>query len=187
MNAGTEDSPIIDVRFGGVGGQGIVLAGRLLGKAASLYDGKNAVVTQSYGPEARGGASRADVVISDHRVDYPFVLDANVLAVFFQEAYMMFRDRVEPDGLILIDDLLVEPEGSHPNLRAVPATRIAGELGNKMTANVVMLGYLVAATNIVSADSVDKAVRSTLKPSILDMNLEALDTGMQLAREHAAA
>lgn len=187
MNAEAEASPIIDVRFGGVGGQGIVLAGRLLGKAASLYDGKNAVVTQSYGPEARGGASRADVVISDHRVDYPFVLNADVLAVFFQEAYMMFRDRVEPDGLILIDDLLVRPEGSHPNLRAVPATRVAEELGNKMAANVVMLGYLVASTKIVSAESVEKALHSTLKPSILDMNLEALETGMRIAKENAAA
>jgi 2-oxoglutarate ferredoxin oxidoreductase subunit gamma len=187
MNKEAEESTIIDVRFGGVGGQGIVLAGRLLGKAASLYDGKDAVVTQSYGPEARGGASRADVVISDHRVDYPFVLDADVLAVFFQEAYMMFRDRLKPDGILLVDDLLVQPDRKQENLRALPATRIAEELGNKMAANVVMLGYLVAATGIVTPDSVEQAVRSTLKPSILDMNLRALETGMQLAKEHAAA
>jgi 2-oxoglutarate ferredoxin oxidoreductase subunit gamma len=187
MNDEAAESPIIDVRFGGVGGQGIVLAGRLLGKAASLYDGKDAVVTQSYGPEARGGASRADVVISDHRVDYPFVLDADVLAVFFQEAYMSFRDRLKPDGLLLVDDLLVKPDREHDNLHAVPATRIAEELGNKMAANVVMLGYLIASTNIVSTGSVEKAVRSTLKPSILDMNLKALETGMELAKENAAA
>ena len=186
-DASIEQSPVIDVRFGGVGGQGIVLAGRLLGKAASLYDGKDAVCTQSYGPEARGGASRADVVISDHRVDYPFVLEADVLAVFFQEAYMMFRQRVKPDGLLLIDDLLVKPDQEHKNLHPVPATRIAEGLGNKMAANIVMLGYLVGMTGVVSDESVGQAVRSTLKPSILDMNLEALDAGFALARENRAA
>jgi 2-oxoglutarate ferredoxin oxidoreductase subunit gamma len=182
-----EQGPLTGVRFGGVGGQGIVLAGRLLGKAASLYDGKDAVCTQSYGPEARGGASRADVVISEDRVDYPFVLEADVLAVFFQEAYKMFRDHIKPHGLLLIDDLLVHPDREHTDLHPVPATRIAEDLGNKMAANVVMLGYLVGVTDIVSTDSVEQAVRSTLKPSILDMNLQALDAGLALARENEAA
>ena len=179
--------PIIDVRFGGVGGQGIVLAGRLLGKAASLYDGKNAVVTQSYGPEARGGASRADVVISDDRVDYPFVLDADILAVFFQEAYMMFRSRVKPDGLLLVDDLLVKPDEEHDNLHPVPATRIAEDLGTRMAANVVMLGYLVGVSEVVSVESVEKALQSTLKPSIIELNRKALAAGLQRATEHKAA
>ena len=184
---GKNGSPIIDVRFGGVGGQGIVLSGRLLGKAASLYDGKDAVVTQSYGPEARGGASRADVVISDDRVDYPFVLNADILAVFFQEAYMMFRSRVKPSGLLLYDDLLVQPDEDQPNLRPVPATRLAEELGTRMAANVVMLGYLVGATNVVSVESVEKAIHSTLKPSIIDLNLKAFDAGLKLALENKAA
>lgn len=180
-------SPAIDVRFGGVGGQGIVLAGRLLGKAASLYDGKNAVCTQSYGPEARGGASRADVVISENRVDYPYVLDADVLAVFFQEAYVMFRNRLKPDGLLLIDDLLVKPDEDHANLHTVPATRIAEGLGTKMAANVVMLGYLVGISDVVTVESVEQAVRSTLKPSIIDINIKALGAGLDLARENSAA
>jgi 2-oxoglutarate ferredoxin oxidoreductase subunit gamma len=185
--AGENGDRIIDVRFGGVGGQGIVLAGRLLGKAASLYDGKDAVVTQSYGPEARGGASRADVVISANRVDYPFVLNADILAVFFQEAYMMFRSKVKPEGLLLFDDLLVKPEEEHANLRPVPATRLAEELGTRMAANVVMLGYIVGATNIVSVESVEKSIHSTLKPSIVELNLKAFEAGLQLAAENKAA
>jgi 2-oxoglutarate ferredoxin oxidoreductase subunit gamma len=180
-------APIIDVRFGGVGGQGIVLAGRLLGKAASLYDGKDAVCTQSYGPEARGGASRADVVISDERVDYPFVLNADVLAVFFQEAYMMFRDKVKPDGLILVDEMLVQPDGDHRNLHSVPATSVAEKLGTRMAANVVMLGYLVGATDVVSVDAVEKALKTTLKPSILELNQRAFATGLELVSENGAA
>ena len=180
-------SPVTDVRFGGVGGQGIVLAGRLLGKAASLYDGKDAVCTQSYGPEARGGASRADVVISEDRVDYPFVIDADVLAVFFQEAYLSFRKRVRPDGLVLADEMLVKPEGDDANLHLVPATRIAEDLGTRMAANVVMLGYLVGATNVVNLEAVEQAIRTTLKPRILDLNLKALDAGVKLAQERATA
>ena len=185
MSMDAQEGAVFDVRFGGVGGQGIVLAGRLLGVACSLYDGKDAVVTQSYGPEARGGASRADVVISDHRVDYPFVLDADILAVFFQEAYASYRHRIKDDALLLYDDLLVRPDEEIDNLRPVPATRVAEELGNKMAANVVMLGYLVEASEIVSMEAVEQAVRSTLKPAIVDLNLEALASGRRLAGEHA--
>ena len=180
------DAGVINVRFSGVGGQGIVLAGRLLGKAAALYDGKDAVCTQSYGPEARGGASRADVVISDHRVDYPFVIDADVLAVFFQEAYMMFRQRRKSDGLLLVDDLLVQPDEDEPNLHRVPATTTAESLGSRMAANVVMLGYLVEATDIVGRESLEQSIRTSLKPRIIDMNIEAMEAGMTLARENAA-
>lgn len=175
------------VRFGGVGGQGIVLSGRLLGKAAALFDGKDAVCTQSYGPEARGGASRADVVISDEAVDYPFVIAADVLAVFFQEAYVMFRGGRGPDSLLLVDADLVQPEPGEQGLHRVPATRVAEQLGTKMAANVVMLGYIVGATDIVSRQSVEEAIRTTVKLHILELNLKALEAGIQLATEHAAA
>lgn len=177
----------IGVRIGGVGGQGIVLAGRLLGKAAALYDGKHAVCTQSYGPEARGGASRADVVISDHRVDYPFVEKADVLAVLFQEAFVRFRPRVRPGALLLVDADLVQTSGDEENLQVVPAIRTAEDLGNRMAANVVMLGYLIGTTGIVSRGSLDQAVRATIKERILELNLNALDAGFNLASEKSAA
>ncbi|MGI9205176.1 MAG: 2-oxoacid:acceptor oxidoreductase family protein [Woeseiaceae bacterium] len=176
-------SPSCEVRFGGVGGQGIVLAGRLLGKAAALYDGKDAVCTQTYGPEARGGASRSDVVISDDQVDYPFVTRADILAVFFQEAYVMFRDCLKPDGLLIIDTGLVQPGDDDHDLHGIPATEIAEGLGSRMAANVVTLGYLVGKTGVVSQESVIKAIRSTLKDRIVDMNLKAFEAGVQLAQE----
>ena len=100
---------------------------------------------------------------------------------------MMFHARVKADGMLLFDDLLVQPEEEHANQHAVPATRIAEDLGNKMAANVVMLGYILEARGIVSDESMDQALRTTLKPSILDMNLKALESGKQLARENAAA
>lgn len=188
MPAEQEDTlnPAYGVRFGGVGGQGIVLAGRLLGKAAALYDGQDAVCTQSYGPEARGGASRSDVVISNQQVDYPFVDEADVLAVFFQEAYVSFRDCLKPGGLLIVDTGLVQPLDGDKNLHGIPATKIAEDLGNRMAANVVTLGYLVGMTGVVSEESVVKAIRSTLKTKIVEMNLKAFDAGVRLAREDSS-
>ena len=118
----------MQVRFGGFGGQGIVLAGRLLGKAASLYDGKEAVFTQAYGPEARGGASRADVIIADEPVDYPYVTQPDVLAVLFQEAYIKFSGDLPPGALLIVEEDLVTPAAGASAV-ALPAARIADEAG----------------------------------------------------------
>jgi len=170
------------VRFGGVGGQGIVLAGRLLGTAAALFDGKHAVCTQSYGPEARGGASRTDVVISDEPVHYPFVTEADVLVALFQEAYMMFRPAVKPSGTMIVDSGLVRAPEEDQRVFEVPATAMAQELGTKMAANVVMFGCLVGKSEVVSRDAAEQAIRSMLKPSIVDMNLRALEAGINLAQ-----
>ena len=175
------------IRFGGVGGQGIVLAGQLLGKAAALFDGKEAVCTQAYGPEARGGASRSDVVISDVPVDYPYVTEADVLAVLFQEAYIRFRPAVRPGGMVIADTALVHIAEDDENTYGIPATSIAEGLGTKMAANVVMLGYLVEKSGVVSRESVQQAIRSTLKQKIIDLNLQALDAGIKLAQSDAAS
>lgn len=172
------------IRFGGVGGQGIVLAGRLLGKAAALFDGKEAVCTQTYGPEARGGASRADVIISDSPVDYPFVTNADVLAVLFQEAYARFRSRLKPGGTLIIDTGLVQPSADDRNVCGLPATKIADELGSRLATNVVMLGYLVGKTGVVSRESVEEAIRSTVKKQIVDLDLKAFDAGMSVAQSN---
>lgn len=176
------DVATTEVRFAGVGGQGIVLAGRLLGAAAALFDGKEAVCTQSYGPEARGGASRADVVISEGPVDYPFVSSADVLVAFFQEAYVRFRDGVRPGGTVIIDTGLVRPQADDPDVCGIPATEIAEQLGNRLATNVVMLGYLIVRTGVVSHESVQKAIRATMKESLVDLDLKALDAGMRYAR-----
>jgi 2-oxoglutarate ferredoxin oxidoreductase subunit gamma len=168
----------LQVRFGGFGGQGIVLAGTLLGKAASLYDGKEAVFTQAYGPEARGGACRADVIVSDEPVDYPFVTQPDVLAAMFQEAYVKFHGDLQPDGLLIVEQDLVTPEEDRSAV-ALPATRIAEELGNRIVANVVVLGMLVAQTGVVSRHSVEEAIRNTLKPSSVELNLRAFTAGFE--------
>lgn len=169
-----------EVRFGGFGGQGIVLAGTLLGKAASLYDGQEAVFTQSYGPEARGGASRADIIIAPDPVDYPYVTEPDVLAVLFQEAYTKFGANLRPGGLLIVEEDLVTPEAGVSAV-TLPATRIADELGRRIVANVVLLGCLLRHTDIVSRDAVEQAIRDTVKPAAVDLNLEALSAGFDYA------
>ncbi len=170
------------IRFGGVGGQGIVLAGRLLGQAAALHDGKEAVCTQTYGPEARGGASRTDVIVSDDPVDYPFVIEADVLAVLFQEAYAKYRDCLAPEGLMIIDTGLVNADNSDENVCGLPATEIAEKLGNRVVTNVVILGYLVEKTGVVSRDAIEAAIRATVKPKVIDLDMRALEAGARAAR-----
>lgn len=178
---------ITQVRIGGVGGQGIVLAGRLLGQAAALYDGKEAVCTQSYGPEARGGASRSDVVISNKPVDYPYVMKADILAVLFQEAYIRFRDRIAPGGLLLVDTGLVKPAKDEKNVSGLPATQMAKDLGSRVVANIVMLGFLIEKTGVVSRESLEQAIRTSVKKQHVELDLKALDAGISYARSEAAA
>ena len=172
-----------EVRLGGYGGQGIVLAGQLLGKAVSIYDGKEAVFTQSYGPEARGGASSADVLISDEPVDYPLVTRPDFLVVMFQEAYERYRPEMADGGLLVIDSGLVRPWSGEEAYREIPATKIAEELGKKIVANVVMLGFFTAVSGLVRREAVEEAIRSTLPSRLVELNLCAFDAGYTYAAE----
>lgn len=184
MREASKDEPV-QIRFGGYGGQGIVLAGTLLGKAASLYDGKEAVFTQAYGPEARGGASRADVIIADEPIDYPYVTRPDVLVVLFQEAYALFGKQLKPGGVLIVEEDLVRLDESAPPASLLPATRMAEELGNRIVTNVIVLGFLVGRTGVVSRDAAEQALRATIKPKALDLNLHAFEAGF--TRANAAA
>jgi len=172
-----------EVRLAGYGGQGIVLTGQLLGKAAALYDGKEAVFTQSYGPEARGGASSADVVIADGPVDFPLVTHPDFLVAMFQEAYERYRPEMAEGGLLVIDSGLVKPWSDEGGYREIPATKIAEDLGKKIVANVVMLGYFTAVSGLVRRQAVEEAVRSTLPSRLVELNLRALNAGYSYAAE----
>ena len=173
---------VTQVRIAGFGGQGVILTGMLLGKAASLYDGKEAVFTQSYGPEARGGASSADVVISSDPVDYPLVTAPDILVALFQEAYVRFRPLLKDGGMLIVEDDLVHPDANEKELYGIPASRMAEALGRRIVANVVVLGYLVGKTGVVSRDAAVKAIESTVKPKTFQLNLEAFTAGFERAR-----
>jgi 2-oxoglutarate ferredoxin oxidoreductase subunit gamma len=175
------------IRFGGVGGQGIVLSSKLLGVAASLFDGKEAVCTQAYGPEARGGAARSDVVISNEPVDYPFVTEADVLVALFPEAYKKFRPMLRPGGILITDSGLVQASSDEENVCEIPATQIAQELGNRLASNVVILGCLIGMTGVVSRESMEQAIRKSMKAKIVGLNIKALDAGIDFASNGGAS
>ena len=169
-----------EIRISGFGGQGIVLAGYVLGKAIALYDGCNAVMTQSYGPEARGGASSANIVISDEPIDFPFVQLPDVLVALSQEAYTKFRQSAKQNALILIDEDLVLPDPGDC-IYKIPATRFAEELGKRIVANIVMVGFFTGITGLVSHEAVQKAISESVKPSTVDLNIDAFQLGFSHA------
>ncbi len=171
-----------EVRLAGFGGQGIILAGYLLGKAAALYGGKEAVLTQSYGPEARGGACAAELLISDETIDYPMVSSPMLLMLMSQEAFNKHGSAAAEGAQLIVDTDLVESASSKDWLRHIPATRMAEELGNRMVANVIMLGFLCATTGVVSREALEESIRSTVRPNLVELNLQALARGL----EHAA-
>lgn len=169
-----------EIRIAGFGGQGVALAGHILGKAWALYDGLEAVMTQAYGPEARGGASSANLVVSDEAIDYPFILHADVLVALSQEAYTKFRPSARPEALVLIDQDLVTPlEGERPH--CIPATRLAEEMGQRIVANMVMLGFFTAVTGLVSRPAVERAIETTIKAKALALNRRAFAAGYAYA------
>jgi 2-oxoglutarate ferredoxin oxidoreductase subunit gamma len=148
----------IEIRLAGEGGQGMIFAGVLLAEAAAIYDDKNAVQTQNYGPEARGGASKAEVIIGTGEIDYPEVINADVLVALSQEACDKYASNLKKDGLLIVDE---EKVGRVPVTSAikVPISRLALETtGKAFTANVIALGLLVGLTQIVSREAIKKAV-----------------------------
>lgn len=171
-----------EIRIAGFGGQGIVLAGYILGKALSLYDGLEAVMTQSYGPEARGGASSANVIASDEPIDYPFIQRPDILVAISQEAYTKFRPTAKPDSLILIDGELIKSlDNDHP--QKIPATSFAEELGRRIVTNVVMMGFFTAVTDVVSRGAMEKAIESSVKSKTVPLNMTAFAKGYEYGIE----
>ena len=170
-----------EIRLAGSGGQGLILAGIILAEAAGVYDGKFVCQTQSYGPEARGGASKAEVVISDAEIDYPKAIQPDVLLALNQKSLEAFSSDLKPGGLLLVDADLVQ-EAPASRVLALPFTRIARELGRAMAANIVALGALVQLTGAVSLDSLTAAVLARVPKGTEDLNRQALAAGVAAAQ-----
>ena len=170
-----------EIRLAGEGGQGMILAGIILAEAAAIYDNKNATQTQSYGPEARGGASKAEVVIDQGEIDHPEVILADVLLAMSQEACDKYAGNLKKDGILIVDQ---ERVGRVPSNRAikVPITRLAEESsGRSITANVVALGVLVGLTGVVSRQAITQAVAARAPKGTEEMNRAALLAGFAAA------
>jgi len=170
-----------EIRITGLGGQGVVLAGQILGRAAA-YDGKNVVQTQSYGAEARGSMAKSEVIISDSKIGFPIVRKCDILIAMSQEAVEKNIKDLKEEGILLLDSSLAKtaPETKAKTFKT-PATKIAESFcGGKLFANMVMLGALVKITNIVSEESMEKAICESTAEKILSANLEAYKKGKKL-------
>jgi len=171
----------VEVRISGLGGQGAVLAGQILGRATA-YDGKYAIQTQSYGAEARGSAATSEVIISDDKVWFPMVRKCDILVMLSQNSLKEYLGDLKENGTLLVDEQLVLEV---PHVRAkvfrIPATRIAEtELKSKTYTNVVMLGALVRISEIVTAEAIEKAIGDLVPRELLEKNLKAFKRGLQL-------
>lgn len=173
--------PIVNVRFGGFGGQGIITSGVILGKAA-IYDGKDAVQSQSYGQQARGGECRCDVIISDEIIVYPLIDKADILVVMSRPALEAYIGTLKTGGCLILDADIVGflPDRSDIEIVEISATKTASKLGKTIVANMIMLGALIKKTKIVSEESLRKAIYDTFHPSMVELNLRAVEEGMKL-------
>lgn len=170
--------------FSGSGGQGVITAAIILAEAAVLHEGLNAVQSQSYGAEARGGATRSDVIIADTPIYYPKVLQPNVLVCLTQEAYNKFSSIIRPGGLLITDSRYVKIQRKVDALqRELPLYRSVMEaIGRPIVFNICMLGALVALTDLVRPESILKVLESRVPPDFLEMNRKALELGMELGK-----
>jgi 2-oxoglutarate ferredoxin oxidoreductase subunit gamma len=170
-----------DIRFSGFGGQGIIRCGLIAGKALSLFDNKHATMTQSFGPEARGSACSSQLVVSEDRVLYPYLTLPDILISMSQEAYDKYEPELKDDGILIIDTDLVKPKEVRGKITMwnVPSTRFAEELGNRIIANLVMLGFFTSITKIVSAAAMKKALPGLVPDRFLDLNIHAFDKGYE--------
>ena len=170
---------LTEIRIAGFGGQGVILAASVIGKACAIFQGGNATMKQSFGPEARGGSSSAQVILSSKPILYPYVTQADVLVVMSQEAYRKFGPQLKPGGILITEQDLVAVDQLPNGVRAfgVPATRLAEELGRKVVLNIVMVGFFAAVTNILDPDAIRKAVADSVPPAMQALNLKAFDKG----------
>lgn len=176
-----------EILLSGTGGQGLILAGQILAEAV-VRDGKNAVQTQSYGPEARGGSSRAEVIISDGEIDYPLVTRPDVLLAMSKEALKKFVGKLDENSILMVDSTHIEEiPATTARIFKIPYSKIAKEtLGKEMVANIVALGALAAATGVVTKESLTSALMSRIPRGTEALNQKALDIGWNSASQTAA-
>ena len=172
---------LTEIRIAGFGGQGVILAATIIGKAASIFQGEHATMTQNFGPESRGGACSAQLILSDEPILYPYVARPDILVAMSHEAYSRFIPELKEDGLLLVEQDLVQVANLPPGVRvhAVPATRLAEELGRKMVLNMVMVGFFAAVTQLLDPQSLRRAVEDSVPPAFRDLNRRAFDKGFE--------
>jgi 2-oxoglutarate ferredoxin oxidoreductase subunit gamma len=174
-----------EIRITGFGGQGVILAGYIIGKAASIFNDQHATLTQSFGPEARGSACSAQVLVSDERVLYPYVTAPHIMLAMSHDGYMTYQKSMAKECTLVYEEDLVKPVDHGPKSKAygIPATRFAEQLGNKIVLNIVMLGFFGAVTGLIPRDALRQAVESSVPGGTEELNLKAFDKGFEYGME----
>jgi 2-oxoglutarate ferredoxin oxidoreductase subunit gamma len=176
-----------EIRIAGFGGQGVVLSGSILGKAASIYDKGFASLTQSYGPESRGGSCRAEVVIDDVPIEYPYVVNPQVQIILSQDAYNQYGKDAAPNTLLIVDSDLVKVDPyQNPKPLSIPASHMAQNLGRVVVANIIMLGFLAAESDIVSYEALKDSILDSIPQGTEDFNMKAFELGYNYGVEHGS-
>jgi len=172
---------LTELRVAGFGGQGVILSAIVLGRAASIHQGAFATMTQSFGPEARGGACSAQLILSGTPVLYPYVCRPDILVVLSPEAYTRFVPELKDGGTLIVEQDLVRVDDLKPNTKvySIPATRLAEKLGKRMVLNSVMVGFFTAVTQLLEKDAVHKAVADSVPSAFRDLNLKAFEQGFE--------
>ena len=177
-----------EIRIGGFGGQGVILAGIIVGKAASIFDENEAVQTQSYGPEARGGASKCEVVVSDGEIDYPKVQSPDILVAMSNEALIKYIVDLKDEGTLIVDPGTTDIEDvrdfiDQHNIKVyeAPATKTANdEIGLKIVANIVMVGAITKITGVISENAAIEAIKDSVPAGTEEKNINAFEAGYNL-------
>jgi 2-oxoglutarate ferredoxin oxidoreductase subunit gamma len=174
-----------ELRLSGEGGQGLVLAGKILAEAAAIYDGSNATQSQSYGPEARGGASRSEIILSDDEIDFPKATEIDLMLALTQESCDQYHRDIKRDGILLVDaDAVTTVPAGHERVWSLPIIRSAQEkLGRAIVGNIVALGVIARAAGVVSEDAVRRAIRDRVPKGTEELNLKAFALGLEMAAE----
>ncbi|MGD0825603.1 MAG: 2-oxoacid:acceptor oxidoreductase family protein [Terriglobales bacterium] len=172
---------LTEIRIAGFGGQGVILSAIVLGKAASIYQGAFATMTQNFGPEARGGACSAQLVLSESPILYPYVTHPDIVVIMSHEAYVKFGSEIKEGGILIIEQDLVRVSNVDKSVQvySIPATRIAEELGKRMVLNSVMVGFFTAVTRLLEPDAVRKAVADSVPKNFRELNLQAFERGFE--------
>ena len=172
---------LTEIRVAGFGGQGVILSAIVLGKAASIYQNAFATMTQNFGPEARGGACSAQLILSGAPVLYPYVTKPDILVVMSQEAYARFVPELKDGGTLIVEQDLVRVSDVKGGIKvySIPATRIAEELGKRMVLNSVMVGFVTAVSRLLEPDAVRKAIADSVPASFRELNLKAFERGLE--------
>ncbi len=179
----------MEIKVSGFGGQGIIRIGMALGKAAAINDNKHATLTQSFGPEARGGACSAQLVVSETEILYPYLTTPDILIAMSQEAYDKFEPELKEDGILLIEEDLVKPHPVRGQIKqyAIAATRIAEKLGNRLYSNFVMIGFIIAVTKVIPKQAVLDSIPGTVPDRLLQKNIDAFEQGFAVGEKQLAA